>query len=109
MPFAASAVAVPARPLHVPAVLIVRWEPEVPEPESGESATTADSLAFHVAAEEIRASANVPIHVGVKVCVSVPVVMVKPMLVSLEVASVCVAPVWVAPKVCLRPVSAAVR
>jgi hypothetical protein len=42
VPLAARAVAVPALPDHVPEVESVRCEPDVPEPESGLSATMLD-------------------------------------------------------------------
>lgn len=44
-----------------------------------------------------RPAARVPVQVEVKVWVSPDAVMVRPMLVSDEVAKVCVAPVWYCP------------
>ena len=41
-----------------------------------------------------RSTASVPVHDGVKVCVSPEEVIVRRMLVSDDVASVCDAPVW---------------
>lgn len=74
----------------VPVTVIVDVEKKLPivSPVPEATLNNDPSLAFHVAAEAIRPSAKVPIHVGIKVIADVDVVIFKPMLVSELVANI---------------------
>lgn len=76
------------------ASVVFRFTVDVPANEPVPFAYNTSPRVYELSPVPPRFTASVPIHEGVKVCVSPVDVTVRPMFVSDDVANVCDAPVW---------------